>query len=42
VVRVILTIGNDDVIHKMDAHELASLTDLMGEVVIAFAGGDTT
>ena len=39
-VAVVVAIGNDDVIHKMDAHELASLTDLMGEVIITFAGGD--
>ena len=38
VVREIHAVGNDDMIHETDAHHLASLSDVLGQVVVCLTG----
>jgi len=39
-VGVVLSIGDDDVIHEEDAHYVAGPFDVPGQFVIGFAGGE--
>ena len=40
VIGIIGTIGHNDMIHEVDAHELAGLSHSLGELVVHFAGTD--
>ena len=41
VVGIVGAIGDDDVVHELDAHEVACLPDASGQVVVGTAGAKT-
>ena len=41
VVGIVGAIGDDDVVHELDAHEVACLSDASGQVVVGTAGAKT-
>lgn len=39
-VGVVLAVGDDDVVHEVDAHQFTGMLDAFGQFVIGFAGGE--
>ena len=39
-IRVVGAVGDDDMIHELDAHEVACLLETLGQVVVGLAGPD--